>query len=303
MKPSIRQEYSGHTGSVFATAVDPDERNLYSAGDDGIAVRWDLGAADPEGTGILRTGRSIYCLEYIPGLHLLAAGSSDGTVYLADLASRSIAHTYRKTESAIYGLHYEAGRQLLWVLHAHGAISALSLPGGGETGYLRIAQGHLRCAVPGPEPLSLLIGASDHQILHFDAGAGQVRHQFTAHSSSVFSLLLLPDGRLLSGGRDAYLRAWDTRDGYRLLAELPAHTFTVNGIALSPDARYVATAGRDKTLKIWDSATLALRKVIDAPRHQGHRHSVNRVHWLRDGSLISCSDDRRIIRWDLDFGE
>jgi len=95
------------------------------------------------------------------------------------------------------------------------------------------------------------------------------------------------------------LRVWDlTGPVPRLVQEQPAHWFTINHIAWSPNGRYFATASRDKTVKIWDSATFRLCRVFDPVRNGGHISSVNRLLWLPE-ALISASDDRTIKIWKL----
>jgi WD40 repeat protein len=67
-------------------------------------------------------------------------------------------------------------------------------------------------------------------------------------------------------------------------------------------AAYFATCSMDKTVKIWDAKTFRLLKVIDRARHAGHGTSVNKLFWpARVNSLVSCSDDRTISVWDLNF--
>jgi WD40 repeat protein len=83
--------------------------------------------------------------------------------------------------------------------------------------------------------------------------------------------------------------------------ELPtqaAHLFTVNDIAYHPNGKFFATASRDKTIRIWDAVSFVLLKVIDSIRNAGHLKSVNRLLWV-DDVLISCSDDRSIIAWEV----
>ncbi len=294
--------YTGHRGSIFAMVVDPDERYAYSSGDDGVVARWDLRGVPDLGDGLLQVGHAIYALALMPEHGLLAAGGSEGSLYFLDLARREVLHTYRKTEGAIYGLHYEAERQLLWILHAQGALSVVKVPSFEERGYARIAQENLRSIALSLDGTHYFLGSSDQHIYVFDRKKAEVVHRWQAHDSSVFALQLHPGGKfLISGGRDAYLNVWDLQQaGYPAAHRLPAHRFTVNDLALSPEQDYFISASRDKTLKLWSAYQLELLKVIDWQRYEGHKHSVNRVIWLsEDNSVLSCSDDRRILRWRI----
>ncbi|GAB4419934.1 MAG: hypothetical protein OHK0039_32870 [Bacteroidia bacterium] len=292
-----RREYSGHTGSIYAMIASRDEACLYSGGDDGLLVRWDLTDDAAEGEALLRTERAIFALLDIPAHDLLVAGSSDGTVYFLDLGTRRLVHTFRKSTQSVFALYYDPGHDLLWVLQGKGGLSLLRPGTWEERGWLHLVEDHLRAAEPGPDGLCY-VASSDRHILAIDRETLALRHRWEAHAHSVFCLRQHPAGTyLLSGGRDAYLRAWHPADHTPQQA-LPAHNFTVNDIAFDPSGGYFATASRDKTLKLWDARTFDLLKVVDFARNAGHTHSVNKIVWLKaDNSLLSCGDDRRIIRW------
>jgi len=294
-------EYTGHKGSVFALVVDAAQKFAYTSGDDGMVACWDLKGLEDWGKGVLQTGQAIYALALAEAYDLLIAGSSDGTLYFVNTETYTLIHTFRKTTGAIYGLHYEAERSLLWVLHAGGALSVLSIPDFVEKGYQRIGQDHLRALTATPDGKYWLIGSSDQNIYVFDRIKGGVVKQWKAHESSVFTLAVHPHKPiLLSGGRDAYLRTWNMKEGFAPLEAIPAHNFTLNHIAFTPTGNHFITASRDKTIKVWDAHAFKLLKVIDLLRNKGHKHSVNRLSWLsQDNSLLSCSDDRRLIRWKI----
>ena len=58
----------------------------------------------------------------------------------------------------------------------------------------------------------------------------------------------------------------------------------------------------DKAIKVWDAKTFKLLKVIDKARHAGHGTSVNKLLWMNyKDTLVSCSDDRTISLWDINF--
>ena len=118
---------------------------------------------------------------------------------------------------------------------------------------------------------------------------------------SVFSLQYSPDGNyLVSGGRDAQVKIWDAL-WYDLVHDIPAHLFAVNCIAFHPMLPYFATASMDKSMKIWGADNFKLYKVIS--REKGflsHALSINKIVWNGD-QLISVSDDKKIMTWNIDF--
>ena len=295
--------YDGHKGSVFALAVSEEGHWGFSSGDDGVVARWDLQSSAVQGEALMQTDRAVYALAYLPGWNWLAVGVSDGTVYLLDLKGNKIIHTYRQTTDAVYGFFFAQESGHLWVLQGGGFLGILDLDTQKLVSHRRLTENHLRAASWYPIDNQVFIGTSDHLILVLDAVSGQVQSHWKAHENSVFSLAVHSDNKyLLSGGRDAHLNVWDLALGNQLVKSLPAHHYTLNEIAFAPSMDYFVTASRDKTLKVWDAYSFALLKVIDHARNEGHRHSVNRIKWLKsDNSLISCSDDRQIIRWKIHF--
>jgi RNA polymerase sigma factor (sigma-70 family) len=76
------------------------------------------------------------------------------------------------------------------------------------------------------------------------------------------------------------------------------HANTVTSVAYAPDAKTIASASWDKTIRIWDALTgKELRKF------QGHEGSVAAVAFAPDGkTLASCSADKTIRLWDVATG-
>jgi WD domain, G-beta repeat len=70
-------------------------------------------------------------------------------------------------------------------------------------------------------------------------------------------------------------------------------------VTISPDGRHIASAGRDRTAKLWDSVTGEQVFTL-----RGHSEPVSRLAFSPDGSRIaSTSWDRTVKLWDAATGQ
>ena len=290
--------FSGHRDCVYTLISDHTPHGFYSAGGDGMVVKWDLQRPDL-GTLAARLETSVYALAYHPSHHTLWIGQNFEGIQQIDPAGNQVVASIKLSASAIFDLQFH--EDTAWVGLGDGVIVVLDVPSFSVKKHIKASAKSVRALAVNPVTGEIAAGFSDWNVSIFDPAGFRLKKNVQAHTNSVFTARYSPDGRyLLTAGRDAHLKVWDAQHDYALVESIPAHMFAINHLAYSPDGRLLATCSMDKSIKVWDAETFRLRKVIDHARHAGHGTSVNKLLWKEyENRLISCSDDRTISVWEI----
>lgn len=286
----------GHRDCVYTLAQEAPGR-FFSAGGDGLVVRWDLAHTD-QGTVVAKVPASVYAMFYDSNRNWLIVGQNHEGLRVIDLANGREEAVVQTGKDALYDVCKVKDR--LVVATGAGEVVVIDYDSLKIVNKISASPQRARTIAVTKSGSEMAIGFSDHTIRIYDTTHYRLKRTLTGHTNSVFVVRYTPDQRyLISGGRDAHLRIWDVGKNYQLTESIVAHMYAINHLDFSPDGRYFATGSMDKSVKVWDAQAFKLLKVIDKARHAGHGTSVNRVLWMHDSdhSLLSASDDRTISVW------
>ena len=289
---------TGHRDAIYTLQRASSDSTFFSAGGDGMLVLWDLNKPE-EGTLIAKLQASVYALHLLDSDIVVAGQNFDG-IHLLDWRNKKEIGSLQLTKAAIFDI--QAFEQSLVIATGDGAITRVDPKTLTVVGRAQLSEKNARTIAVNDLTGDIAVGYSDHFIRVFDQDL-RLRYEWQAHKNSVFTLRYTPDKKtLLSGSRDARLKAWDATAAYAPMEEVAAHMYAINHLEFSPDGKHFVTCSMDKSIKVWDLAQMALLKVIDRARHAGHGTSVNKLLWMRfNNQLVSASDDRTISVWQIIF--
>jgi centriolar protein POC1 len=295
-------ELTGHGNPIFTLELSQKPGILFTGGNDKGLVEWSL-----KNNAFIKVmfpvPASIYAIHCPVGHPLLFAGLRNGDVLVFDFIKQAILTTLKYHQKPVFDIKSVNYKQELLVASEDGTVSVWSLKTFELLHSVTISGDTIRSISISPDEKSVAFGGRDNLVKIYDLEDYTATKTLIGHTMPVFSLQYSPDGKyLISGSRDAQIKIWNANT-YDLVHNIPAHLFAVNSIASHPSLPYFATASMDKSIKIWGADDFKLYKVISREKgFESHALSVNKVVWNGD-QLISAGDDKKILVWDIGFGD
>lgn len=295
-----------HQETVRAVGWSPDGMLLASGSDDKQLLLWDTrGNVHMQ----LQQMGAVRALAWSPDGQQLATGAANIVTFLNPFTGVTLAQSGQSHTMAVTGLAWspQQPRRLVSV-----GLDKLAIVWDGDT---HMPQTTFRGHASAIESVSW---AMDGQNVATSSHGGAIRVWSAVNGQEVHAFYL--DGQipmralgftstgeqLAVGGDDGIVRIWNgllcQRMGQGQFGKqcldmpqrLHAHTRPIRALAWSPDARFLATAGGDGILAIWEPAqsqTPLLRVQQHAP--------VLALHWSPDGRRVATAAGNVVMIWGL----
>jgi WD40 repeat protein len=296
--------------TVYSLAFSPDGELVAISGGDGTisVLRADnlkRICRSPNQSGLLGT---INDLAFSPDQKRLATGGTDKTIRLWDVESCKEIVPLRAHEASVTSVRFSRDGKRLVSGSVDRTVRVWNVdPDDAENGWrqILILRGH-EDAVSGvafsPEGAFVASVSADKTARVWDVSPeGNETQTFSAHNGNLTSLAFSPDGQRIATASydEKVVKVWDLKSNKPLV--FTGHTDGVRAVAFSPDSdgKRIATAGQDKTARIWDSATGAHTLTL-----QGPEIDMFDVAFSPDGKKIATAgaDNAVVTVWDANRG-
>jgi len=285
--------FTGHTKTVNSIAVDPFKNLIASASDDNTVKIWEY----PSGKLIMDYNFFEYpvkSVKFSPDGKQLACGSD--SVYLINLNTNEFTKIGKFSRKGYNALDYSKdGKYLAFGGKKSRKIYVYNFNTGKISGRIH---NHSNDLIFDDESKFLLSAGQRGNIKRAPVNGSLFRRSFNISTNGAwnsFNAIVYNNDYFIGANRDNLIYVFNRNNGARREI-LKAHDDEVLALAIEPKGRFLASAGKDRKILIWDLQKFALIKSM-----QGGANRINSISFSDNGKLMFIGyNDGSFRLWNLD---
>lgn len=305
-----RQVLQGHAACVWSVVFQHDGQTLFSAGEDSAVRVWDLATGTCQSVWQEHQGW-IRAIALSPDGETLASASFDHTIKLWEVDTGACLDTLTGHHKTVTSVAFSADGHCLASASYDHTIKLWDMTTGNCWQTFQKHTNLVWAVAFHPQERVLASGGEDYTARLWELETGYCTKTLQGYSNTIYAIALHSPQRLLaSAHEDQTIKLFDF-NGPTASAKasstaqiapfrmLRGHTGRVLSVDFSPTGHLLASAGTDRTIKLWNSDTGHLLQTL-----QGHQSWVWAIAFHPQGHLLaSASYDQTVRLWNVATGD
>ena len=295
-----RVALTSHAGHVVAVTVAPDGSWLAAGCSDGTVRIWDVAAARPRAVLAGYVGW-VDAVAALPDGSSLVTGGLDPRVRVWDAATGKEQASFVGHSASVAGVAVAPDGSWLAAAGGDSVVRVWDMTTGKERTALAGHGVWTAAVAAAPDGSWLATGGYDRVVRLWDMATGKRWAVFGGRRSGGKPVEVAADGssELLISGYDRMMQLLKDVATEKARIFRHAHWNAAYAIAVAPDGSWLAVAGLDPRVRVWDVATARQLFVLD-----GHRAEVYAAAIAPDGSWLATGGGDGTVRiWHAATGK
>jgi WD40 repeat protein len=293
--------------ALNGVAVTPDSTKIVTAGADNLLRVWDFSLAVPAKT-LATPAAPVLAIRVSPDKKWLALGEADGKVNVVDLATGQVAKALAGHTGAIASVGFSANSPRLVSGGADKTTRVWDVASGNLVATIAAGATAVESVALHPNGMQVAAGYADGKIALWKLDASdkpleltqeQAERPLAGHTMPVTGLVYNAGGdAIFTSCLDGTVRRFTTANGQQAFAA--NHGAAVHDLAQSADGQWLASAGENNLVKIWNAGNGAAGPKPDLG---GFTAPVKSVTFTGDNArVIGGSANNQVLAFNLAAG-